>query len=83
MCVIPLFLSPSRKRDIIGAIRTEGLAAVLAGELLSVHRLADHTALQQGGGVDRFQPPHLRLLQTGETHSLNISTQQFSVDEKG
>lgn len=66
---VPLLLSlspPCRKRDLPGAVRPEEPAALVPGELLPLHRIPDHAAVQQGGGVDRLQPAHLRLLQTGE-----------------
>ncbi len=58
-----------RKRDHPGTICAEGPDAILAGKLLSLHRLSNNSALQQGGGVDHLQQTYLCVLQTGEKHS--------------
>lgn len=70
-CIDPNTLScpfSYRKRDSPGAVCAEGPAAVLAGELLSLHRLSDYSTLQQGGGVDHLQQTYLCVLQTGKKH---------------
>ena len=65
--VIAFILSPPpyREGDLPGALCAEGAAAGLSGQLLPLHGLPDHAALQQGGGVDPLLQARISLPLTG------------------
>lgn len=62
-----------RKRDQPAVFHPEGSAAFIIGQLLPIHRLPDHTSLQQGSGVDRLLPPGVSVSHTGAFSSLSLS----------
>lgn len=66
-CYIDKFPShaSSRKGDQPAVIHFEGSAAVLSRQLLQIHRLSDHTALQQGSGVDHLLQASVSVPLTG------------------
>ena len=44
----------SRKRDQPQVVHPQRSAPIISWQLLPIHRLSDHTTLQQGGGVDHL-----------------------------
>lgn len=66
------FLShPHRKGDQPQIIHPERPAAIISGQLLPIHRLSDHTTLQQSGGVDHLLQACVSVPLTGvfSTHT--------------
>lgn len=66
-------LSQLRKRDQPPVVYPEGSAAVVRWWLLPIHRFSDHTALQQGCGMDHLLQARVSVPHTGVL-SLNTHT---------
>lgn len=79
----PVFYN--RKGDQPPAVRPEGSAAIVRGQLLPIHRLFDHSPLQQGGGVDRLLQAGVSVPLTGafspvtHAYTAGFSTQEHPI----
>lgn len=64
-----VLISLHRKGDLPQVVRLEGSAAIVGGQLLQIHRLSDHSALQQGSGVDHLLQACVSVPLTGASSS--------------
>lgn len=64
-----VLISLHRKGDLPQVVRLEGSATIVGGQLLQIHRLSDHSALQQGSGVDHLLQACVSVPLTGASSS--------------